>query len=413
MTRMVITGIGVIAPNGGNKDRYWAAIREGRSGLKRISRFDPSQYATQVGGEVPEEEFRPADFLPKQLIVQTDRWTWMALVAAQMAMEDACFNPADFDPYRTSIVTSSSSGGNEFGQKEIQSLWGKGPIHVGAYQSIAWFYAASTGQISIRHGAKGPNGVVVTEGAGGLDALQQARRTIRRGVDAVVCGGTEAPIGPYVLVCQMANGLLSPETDPAAAYRPFDERACGYVPGEGGAIMLVERLEQAQKRQPPVIYGEIAGYGATQDAYDHSRPAPDAKQLARSMSLALAEAGIGPAKIDVVFLDAVGAPAWDALEVKAIKEVFGDHAARVPVTAPKTMIGRLHSGGAALDVATALLAMRDGCIPAMLNLDRPRQDYGLNFVSGRCVEKDLHHALIVARGFGGFNSSLVLKKFVP
>lgn len=177
--------------------------------------------------------------------------------------------------------------------------------------------------------------------------------------------------------------------------------------------MLVERLEQAQKRQAPRIYGEIVGYGATQDAYDHSRPAPDAKQLARSMSLALTEAGIGPADIDVVFLDAVGVPVWDALEVKAIKEIFGDYASRVPVTAPKTMVGRLHSGGAALDVATALLAMRDGCIPATMNLDRPRRDYGLNFVSGRCVERNLNHALIVARGFGGFNSSLVLRKLVP
>src|SRR2546421_470962 len=140
---------------------------------------------------------------------QTDRWTWMALAATQMALEDASFDPSAHEPNRMSVITASSSGGNEFGQREIQNLWGKGPIFVGAYQSIAWFYAATTGQISIKYGMKGECGVVVAEGAGGLEALAQSRRAIRRGVDAVVSGGTEAPIGPYALVCQMRNGLLS------------------------------------------------------------------------------------------------------------------------------------------------------------------------------------------------------------
>jgi 3-oxoacyl-(acyl-carrier-protein) synthase len=407
---MVITGIGVVAPNGVHKDRYWSAVREGQSGIRRISRFDASQYATKCAGEV--QDFDPAEFISKQLEVQTDRWTWMALAAAQMAMDDASFKPADYEPYRMSVVTASSSGGNEFGQREIQSLWGKGPIFVGAYQSIAWFYAASTGQISIKHGMKGPNGVVVTEGAGGLDAIQQSRRTIRRGVDAVVCGGTEAPVGPYALVCQMQNGLLSTAPEPENAYRPFDQKGSGYVPGEGGAFMIVERLEHAQDRSAPQIYAEIVGYGATQDAYHPSKPAPDGQQLARAMGLALREAGIGPPDVDAIFLDAVGTCEWDVPEVKAIRAVFKEQADKVPSTAPKSMVGRLHSGGAALDVATALLAIRDRCIPPTINLERPRDGCELNFVLGQPQQKELKHVLIVARGFGGFNSALVLRRFV-
>ena len=173
----------------------------------------------------------------------------MALAAAQAALDDAQFDPSEHDPYSMSVITASSSGGNEFGQREIQALWKKGPVFVGAYQSIAWFYAATTGQISIKHGMKGPSGVVLAEGAGGLEALAHSRRTIRRAWTAV-SGGVEAPIGRRDH-CQLGTGFLSTAQDPAAAYRPFDARANGYVPGEGGAILLVESLESAQQRKPP------------------------------------------------------------------------------------------------------------------------------------------------------------------
>jgi minimal PKS chain-length factor (CLF/KS beta) len=408
--RIVLTGLGVVAPNGIGTEAYWKATREGSCAIKRISRFDPSLYATQLAGEV--DGFQASDYIPQQLIVQTDRWTWMALAAAQMALKDAALEPARLsDPYKISVITASSSGGNEFGQKEIQSLWSKGPIFVGAYQSIAWFYAATTGQISIRYGIKGPNGVIVTEGAGGLDALQHCRRTIRRGVDVVVSGGLEGPIGPYALVCQMRNGLLSAAKEPAAAYRPFDAAANGYVPGEGGAILLVERLEHARKRGAPQIYGEIVGYGATQDAYHYAKPAPDGRQFARAMTLALREAELQPKDIDVIFADAMGAPEWDAVEAQAIKTVFGSHASQVPVTAPKSMVGRLYAGGASLDVAAALLALRDAVIPPTIYLDEPAPGCDLNFVTGKAQPREINNILINARGFGGFNSALVLRKF--
>jgi minimal PKS chain-length factor (CLF/KS beta) len=407
--RAVITGIGVVAPNGIGTETYWQATQQGKSGIQRISRFDPSRYACQLAGEV--DGFEPTDYIEQRLVVQTDRWTWMALGATQMALEDAGFDPNAHEPYEMSVITGSSSGGNEFGQREIQSLWGKGPGFVGAYQSIAWFYAATTGQIAIKYGMKGPCGVIISEGASGLDALGQSRRNVRRGVNVVVSGGTEGPIGPYALTCQLGTGLLSEQKDPAAAYRPFDAQANGYVPGEGGAILLLEELEYAQRRGAPRIYGEIAGYAATHDGYHYAKPAPDARQLARAMTLALKDARVAPEEVDVIFADGAGTREGDALEAKAIHEVFGPRASQVPVTVPKSMVGRLYAGGASLDVATALLAMRDSRIPPTLHLDQPAPGADLNLVTGKAQAREVNTVLINARGFGGFNSALVLRKF--
>lgn len=405
--RAVITGVGVVAPNGIGTDAWWKATTSGISGIARIDRFDPSKYATQLAGQV--DGFSADDWIERRLQVQTDRWTHMALAATQMALEDAKFDPSQFEQMSTSVITASSSGGNEFGQKEIQALWGKGPKFVGAYQSIAWFYAATTGQISIRHGLKGPCGVVIAEGAGGLEALAHSRRTIRRGVDTVVSGGLEAPIGPYALACQLGNGYLSRASAPEDAYRPFDSRANGYVPGEGGAILIVESTDRAEQRGAPQVYAQIAGYGATNDAYHWGRPAPDGLQFARAMTVALADADVSAGDIDAVFADAFGVPEYDAAEVTAIKKALGTRAGEVPVTAPKTMVGRLYAGGASLDVAAAVLAMRDGVIPPTVNLDRRAEGADLEFVT-EARAAQLRSVLVLARGYGGFNAALVLRR---
>jgi 3-oxoacyl-(acyl-carrier-protein) synthase len=403
--RAVVTGLGVVAPNGIGTDAWWDATVAGTSGIKRIGRFDPSRYATRYAGEVC--DFEATDFLERRIIVQTDRWTWMGLAAAQMALDDAALDPTALDPYAMSVVTASSSGGNEFGQVEIEKLWGRGPGFVGAYQSIAWFYAATTGQISIRHGMKGSSNVVASEGAGGLEALAHSRRTIRRGTRAIVSGGLEAPLSPYALSCQQANGRMS-TADDATAYRPFDARATGYLPGEGGAVLLVEDLDHARDRGAPRIYGEIAGYGATNDAC-HPTELPDTpRQLARAIGLALDDAGVGPDGIDAIFADGAGSPGGDALEAQAIGAVFGARAAEVPVTVPKSMVGRLYAGGAALDVAGALLAIRDGHLPPTINLDSPAD--GLDLVTGAGRGADLASVLVIARGFGGFNAALVVRR---
>jgi minimal PKS chain-length factor (CLF/KS beta) len=258
---------------------------------------------------------------------------------------------------------------------------------------------------------RGPPGVVVAEGAGGLEALQHARRTIRRGVDVVVGGGVEAPISPYALTCQLTNRKLSTERDPKTAYLPFDMRASGYVPGEGGAILIVEELDFARQRGAPHIYGEIAGYGATSDAYHYAHPAPDAKQFADAISRALQSAGIGPEDVDAIVADAAGTREGDALEARAIKEVFGERSSSVPIAAPKSTVGRMYAGGASLDVAAALLTMREGCLPPIAGLAQPAFD--LHFVRGEAQQAAINTALVNARGFGGFNAALVLRRYEP
>jgi act minimal PKS chain-length factor (CLF/KS beta) len=399
--RTVVTGIGVAAPNGLGTDAYWSATLEGRSGIAPITRFDPTGYPVRLAGEV--RDFTAAEHVPSRLVPQTDNGTHLGLAAADWALADAGADPAAFPEYEMGVVTASSSGGTEFGQHEIERLWSSGPGWVGAYQSIAWFYAATTGQISIRYGMRGTCGVVCAEQGGGLDATAQARQVIAQGARLVVTGGTDASLCPYGVTAQISNGRLSGGTDPDRVYLPFDVAAAGYVPGEGGAMLVVENADDARARKAPRIYGEIIGHAATFDP----RPGSDREPgLRRAMELALADAGKKPSDVDVVFADAAGVPELDRQEAAALTALFGPRG--VPVTAPKTMTGRLYAGGSALDLAGALLAMRDGVIPPTTGVTELAPGCDLDLVTGTSREARISTALVVARGHGGFNSSLVV-----
>jgi minimal PKS chain-length factor (CLF/KS beta) len=407
MRRAVVTGLGIVAPGGLCAEDYWQSLLAGELQVRPIDRWDARSYGATLAGHV--DGFDAAHHIDERLMIQTDRWTWMSLAATQMALDDAAYDPAAYDPYATSVALSAASGGNEFGQREIQSLWSKGPRMVTAYQSIAWFYAASTGQASIRHGTKGPATVLVSEGAGGLDSIGYARRIIRRGTKAVVAGGTEAGISPYAWACQSTNGRMTTRHNPRHGYKPFDQRANGYAPGEGGAVVLLEDLTAARERHAPQVYTEIVGYAATHDAYHHEDPAPNAQQYVRAMRRALDDAGLTPMDIDLVVADGAGTLALDALEVAALREVFGVRTRRVPVTAPQGFVGRLNAGGSALNVATAMLAVRDSVAPAVGNLDDPVPAAGLDFIRVP-RQMPINVVMVNARGFGGFNSSLVLRR---
>jgi act minimal PKS chain-length factor (CLF/KS beta) len=310
--------------------------------------------------------------------------------------------PGELPAYDMGVVTASSSGGFEFGQGELQKLWSQGSQYVSAYQSFAWFYAVNSGQISIRNGMKGPSGVIVSDQAGGLDALAQARRQIRKGTPLIVSGGIDASLCPWGWVAQLAGGRLSTSEQPDRAYLPFDADACGHVPGEGGAILILEDAERARQRGARV-YGELAGYGATFDPRPGTGRAPALRQ---AIERALADAGAEPGEVDVVFADAAALPELDRVEAEALCAVFGPRA--VPVTAPKTMTGRLYSGAAPLDVAAALLSIADGVIPPTANV-APLDEYRLDLVTGQCRTAAVRTALVVARGQGGFNSAAVLR----
>ncbi|GLZ37790.1 ketosynthase chain-length factor [Actinokineospora sp. NBRC 105648] len=397
---VVVTGIGALSPNGWGVEEYWAATLAGRSGLAPVSRFDTAGYRAHVAGEV---NFEPGDHLPSRLLPQTDHMTRMALIAAAEALADAAVSPAELPTFSAGVITAASAGGFEFGQRELEALWSKGSAYVSAYQSFAWFYPVNTGQISIRHDMRGPGSTLVAEQAGGLDVLAKARRNVRTGTPLMLAGGVDGSLCPWSWLCLTRSGTMSPERDPARAFLPFDTAATGGVPGEGGALLVLEDPAHARERGAEHRYGTLAGHASTFDPRPGSgRPSG----LRRAIELALADACVTTADIDVVFADASGVPARDAEEVAVLSALFGPRG--VPVTAPKTMTGRLLAGGAPLDVAAALLSLRDSVIPPTVHVGQSAFADELDLVLDQPREARLHTALVLARGHGGFNSALVV-----
>ncbi|MEU9634299.1 ketosynthase chain-length factor [Streptomyces tendae] len=403
MTAAVVTGLGVAAPNGLGTQAFWKATLAGQSALAPLTRFDPAPYPSVLAGEI--KTFVAEEHISSRLMPQTDHMTRLALAAADWAIGDAGADLRHLPEYGMGVVTAASGGAVEFGQRELENLWSRGKEYVSAYQSFAWFYAVNTGQISIRHKMRGPSGVLLTEQAGGIDAIGHARRHIRKGTPLVLSGGVDSALCPWGWVPQLTTARMSTVADPDRAYLPFSADASGYVVGEGGAVVVLEDAASARERGAPHIYGEVAGYAATLD------PAPAAGRppgLRRAAENAIADAGLTPQDIDVVFADAAGVPELDQAEAAAVTGLFGRRA--VPVTAPKTMTGRLLAGGAALDVATALLALREGVIPPTVNVRTPAPAYGLDLVVDQPRDSNLRSALVLARGFGGFNAALVLRR---
>ncbi|MFC7981499.1 ketosynthase chain-length factor [Streptomyces sp. NPDC057336] len=402
--RAVVTGLGVVSPHGIGAEAHWKAVADGASVLGPVTREGCEHLPLKVAGEV--RGFDAAETVEGRYLVQTDRFTHFALTATDLALEDARFGRADVEsPFSVGVVTAAGSGGGEFGQRELQNLWGQGSRYVGPYQSIAWFYAASTGQISIRNDFKGPCGVVAADEAGGLDALAHAALAVRGGTDTVVCGATEAPLAPYSIVCQLGYPELSAAAEPDRAYRPFTEAACGFAPAEGGAVLLVEE-ERAALERGADVRATIAGHAATFTG--PSRWAESREGLARAIQGALAEARCRPEEVDVVFADALGVPEADRAEALALADALGPHARRVPVTAPKTGTGRAYCAAPVLDVATAVLAMEHGLIPPTPHVSGVCHE--LDLVTGRARPAEPRTALVLGRGLMGSNAALVLRR---
>ncbi|GAA3870451.1 ketosynthase chain-length factor [Streptomyces lacrimifluminis] len=397
----VITGIGVAAPNGLGTEAWWAATLRGENGIRRVEAYDASAYPSSLAGLII--GFDAAGHLPGRLLPQTDRCTRLALTAADWALADSGADPAALPEYATGVVTSSATGGFEFTHREARKLWTRGPQHVSVYESFAWFYAANSGQISIRHGIRGASGVFVAEQAGGLDAIGHARRTLRKGSSLVVTGGVESALDPWGFVSHIAGGRVSRRTEADRAYLPFDKDASGHVPGEGGAMLVLEDMSAAVRRQAPRVYGELAGYAATFDPPPGSGRPPGLERAAR---LALADAGLAPGDVDAVFADAAAVPALDDAEAAAVEALFGPYG--VPVSVPKTLTGRLMGGAGPLDVVAALLSIRDGVLPPVAHVDRPVPHHRLDLVRGEPRPARVRHALVLARGHGGFNAAAVV-----
>jgi minimal PKS chain-length factor (CLF/KS beta) len=402
----VITGLGVVTPAGIGVSDFWDGMVNGQSFICPITKFDTTQFTSKMAGIV--NNFVPADFLDPRIIAQTDRWTQFDLVCVQQALADAALRIQDEDPSKVGAVFAAGTGGNEYGQQQLHLCWEKGPRYVSVYQSIAWFYAASIGQVSICNKIRGYGRNICAEAAGGLLALGHAAKTVAQALcDVVVVSGCEAPLTPYTFAAHQASGIMSPEDGPYP-YRPFDATRSGTVIGEGGASFCIESKEHALKRDAH-IYAEIAGWGETFDGVRTREPTSDGVQYAQAMAQALHMAQVDPSDIDWIICDGLGTTDGDISEVKALQRVFGASLASIATSAPKSMIGRLVNGASTVDVASALLGLEKQVVLPTIGFQRPDANCPLDCVPNEARSRRVRCVLVGARGFGGFNSALVLK----
>lgn len=403
----VITGLGVVTPAGIGVPTFWQGMVSGKSFISPLTRFDTTRFTSKTAGTI--ENFDAEAFLDPRIIIQTDRWTHFDLVCVQEAIRDAGVQIRDEAPAKVGAVFSAGTGGNTYGQQQLHICGSQGPKHVSVYLSIAWFYAASLGQVSISNKIRGYGRNICAEAAGGPIAMGHAAKIIaQRTCDVVFVSGSEAPLTPYTFASHQVSGLLSAESGPYP-YRPFDVTRSGAIVGEGGAGFCVESREHALKRDAR-IYAEVAGWGQSFDGILTRGPAGDGKAYARAISQALQRARLNPEDIDWIICDGLGTQDGDISEVRALQSVFRDALPGIPASAPKSMIGRLFNGGSTVDMACALLALEQNTILPTVGVERLDPNCPIDCVPYQARHKRLRHILVGARGFGGFNSAIVLKR---
>lgn len=421
-THIVITGMGVISPYGPGSALLWEKLMAGESGIKPLTTFQTSHIRCRAGGQLT--DFRPEDYLSPRLARKIDRFSIFALIAVRQALQDArllidgktpAWSQQEQGGTRVGITVGNNLGGWEFAERELRHLWQQGPREVNPYMATAWFPAAVQGNVSIQFGIKGPGRTFLSDRAGGALALIHAANCLQRGrADIMLAGGTEAPFSPYSALCYEKSGLMSRRAISGSpeAYRPFDLAHDGLVAAEGAAFFVLERADDAHRRGAPVL-AEFAGWASTNDGYDVVQPAPDGTRYALAMTRALQRAGVNADRLDCLFAAGSAVPGEDLSETRAIHLALGEAAARVPVSTPKSAFGNLFGAAFPLDLAIALLAFQQRVIPATLHLDQPAPGCDLDYVprTPRPVER-LDHCLLNARGCGGANASVLLRRWV-
>jgi 3-oxoacyl-(acyl-carrier-protein) synthase len=408
MEKIAITGIGVVSPSGIGKRQFWANIKSGRSFIKKITRFDASLYPTHIAGQI--DDLEKYSHISERLLKKIDVFSHMALVAAELALQDAGIDIKNEDPNLVGIFLGNAIGGWLYAETELRDLYLEGREGVSPYMASAWFPAAPQGQVSIYYGIKGFSKTVVSDRASSLMALGYARKVLAKNkLNIILGGGMEAPVSPYALLCCNTYGALSRNNqDPAAAYRPFDQQRSGFVIGEGAGIVVMESIQRAKDRMANIL-GLISGYGTSCDGVDRINCASDGKQLARAIDSALIDAQINADEIDYISLDGLATDLWDNSEISALKLVFGKRLKDIPLSCPKSMFGNLLGASGAVDMITTILAMEHSLIPITLNLDEPSVG-GLNYVAKEARDCKIDKALIISRGRGGINAVLVVEK---
>lgn len=406
--RVVVTGLGLITPLGTGVDKTWSALCAGKSGIQRITKFDPSSHACQIAGEVT--DFNPADYIEKKDIKKMDTFIHYAVGASQMAVDDAGLKVTEENADRVGVYIGSGIGGLPAIEACHKVLLDKGPDRVSPFFIPMVIINLASGQVSMRIGARGPNSCAVTACATGNHCIGDAFRIIQHGeADAMVAGGAEAAITPLCVAgFASARALSTRNDDPERASRPFDKERDGFVLGEGAGVLVLEELESARRRGAR-IYAEILGYGMTADAYHITAPPEDGSGAVRCMRLALQDAGLSPDAIDYVNAHATSTMA-DRIETSALKQAFGDHARRVAVSSTKSMTGHLLGAAGGIEAVFSILAIHRGVLPPTINQVVPDPDCDLDYVPNVARRADVRAVLSNSFGFGGVNACLIFAR---
>jgi len=408
--RVVVTGLGVISPLGSGLDKFWSALTSGVSGLGRITQFDPSDYSTQIAGEV--DDFEPTAYMDKREARKMDRFTQFSIAAARMAIEDAGLELDKLDRNRVGVVFGTGVGGIKTLEEQANVLSNKGPRRISPFFIPMMIANIGAGQVAINFGLRGPNITTVTACASSSNAIGDAFKMLQRGqADVAVTGGAEAPITPLSVAgfCAM-KAMTTYNEKPEKASRPFDKKRDGFVIAEGAAVLILETLEHALKRKAK-IYGEIIGYGSSCDAYHITAPDPEGEGAARAMSMALHDAGIEPSQVDYINAHGTSTPLNDKLETVAIKRVFGEYAGKLMVSSTKSMTGHLLGAAGALEAVVCIMTIYEGEVPPTINYEIPDPECDLDYVPNKARKATVDIALTNSLGFGGHNASLVFKKY--
>jgi 3-oxoacyl-[acyl-carrier-protein] synthase II len=407
LRRVVVTGIGPITPSGIGVEGLWQGLRSLRSPVRRVTRFDASPFRSTIAAEV--DGFEPTDFMERNDARKLDLYAQFAVAATRSALEDARFPSASLDPGRVGVQMGSALGGLAHGQREMVNFLQRGVRGVDPRVATTAYCGAASCQVAIAFGFTGPNSTNAMSCASGTMAIGDGWRLIRSGeVDAVVCGGIEAPLaslsyGAFAIIRAMSTR----NDDPEHACRPFDHERDGFVMGEGAAVLLLEEEQHARARGAR-IYAEVRGYGVTNDAYHMTAPRPDGTQAAAAMRRALETGGVAADEIDYVNAHASSTPLNDSTESQAIRAVLGDRAHRIPVSGTKPYYGHALGASGAIEAAISCLVLDRGWIPPTLNFEKAGEGCELDYVPGDGRDCRPRTVLTNSFGFGGINASLVL-----
>jgi 3-oxoacyl-[acyl-carrier-protein] synthase II len=408
--RVVITGMGVIAPNGIGLENFWSSLSHGRSGIKKITRFNVSSYPVQIAGEV--QDFDPSNYVNPKRARHMDRFAQFAVACSKMALGDSKLELTASNPDRIGIALGSSLGGFPLAEEHYAVFLEKGLRRVDPYLATRTFIGGATCHVSIELGIKGHSNSIGGACSVGVDSIGYAFFAIQNGLaDVMVTGATEAPIAPLTIGSFYHVGALSTRNgDPTRASRPFDKERDGFVISEGGGVLILENMEDAVRRGAP-IYAEVLGYGTTNDAHSLTQPQPDGLQAKKAIELTLGSAKVDRSEIDYINAHGSSTPLNDKIETKVIKEIFGEKAYELPISSNKSMVGHLLGAAGAIETIASVLTIKYQFIPPTINYEFPDPECDLDYVPNKGRKASINTVMSSSYGFGGKNSNIIIRKF--